>query len=204
MHARGTLFIVSAPSGAGKTSLVNRLVSEQMQVCISVSHTTRGKRPAEEDGKDYHFVDQATFVQMVKDDCFLEHAKVFDNYYGTSKDWVEQTLTTGQDVILEIDWQGAVQVRRLVPQAVTVFVLPPSMAALEARLKARQSDSDEVIARRIAGAKAEISHYVEFDYLIVNDDFETALRELSAVVLSQRLQAAKQQQKLQTLLQGLL
>lgn len=204
MHARGTLFIVSAPSGAGKTSLVNRLVSEQMQVCISVSHTTRDKRPAEEDGKDYHFVDQATFVQMVKDDCFLEHAKVFDNYYGTSKDWVEQTLTTGQDVILEIDWQGAVQVRRLVPQAVTVFVLPPSMAALEARLKARQSDSDEVIARRIAGARAEISHYVEFDYLIVNDDFETALRELNAVVLSQRLQAAKQQQKLQTLLQGLL
>lgn len=204
MHARGTLFIVSAPSGAGKTSLVNRLVSEQMQVCISVSHTTRDKRPAEEDGKDYHFVDEATFVQMVKDDCFLEHAKVFDNYYGTSKDWVEQTLTTGQDVILEIDWQGAVQVRRLVPQAVTVFVLPPSMAALEARLKARQSDSDEVIARRIAGARAEISHYVEFDYLIVNDDFETALRELNAVVLSQRLQAAKQQQKLQTLLQGLL
>lgn len=204
MQDKGTLFIVSAPSGAGKTSLVNKLVTEQSHIGISISHTTRAIRPTEVNGKDYHFVDRDTFVQMVEDNRFLEHANVFDNYYGTSKDWVEDTLNKGQDVILEIDWQGAMQVRRLMSEAVTVFVLPPSLTALESRLRARQSDSEEVIAKRIAGAKTEMSHYVEFDYLVVNDDFATALDELKAIVLAQRLRSSHQQRKLQSLLEGLL
>lgn len=204
MQDKGTLFIVSAPSGAGKTSLVNKLVTEQSHIGISISHTTRAIRPTEVNGKDYHFVDRDTFVQMVEDNRFLEHANVFDNYYGTSKDWVEDTLNKGQDVILEIDWQGAMQVRRLMSEAVTVFVLPPSLTALESRLRARQSDSEEVIAKRIAGAKTEMSHYVEFDYLVVNDDFATALEELKAIVLAQRLRSSHQQRKLQSLLEGLL
>ncbi|MBT5331597.1 MAG: guanylate kinase [Porticoccaceae bacterium] len=182
----GTLYIVSAPSGAGKTSLVKQLIEQVSDLKISVSHTTRQKRNGEEEGIAYHFVDEAIFVDMINRAEFLEHAQVFNHYYGTSEVWVKEQLKSGQDVILEIDWQGAEQVRRLMPQACSIFVLPPSIAVLEERLRKRATDSDEVIAQRLAEAKAEMSHYSEADYLIINDDFDTALAQLQSILLSNR------------------
>lgn len=204
MTARGNLFIVSAPSGAGKTSLVAALMERLSDLCTSISHTTRDRRPGEEDGVNYHFTDRDTFLQMVNESRFLEHAEVFGNLYGTSGDWVEDTRRAGQDVILEIDWQGAKQVRRLVPDARSIFILPPSLEVLSERLKGRGQDDEEVIARRLAGAREELSHYPEFDFLVVNDDFQRALEELVAIITSSRLAQESQQARLAPVLKALL
>jgi guanylate kinase len=204
MAFRGTLFTVSAPSGAGKTSLVKALVESTEQIQVSVSHTTRAMRPGEKHGVNYHFISQAEFVEMLGRAAFLEHAQVFTNYYGTSKAWVEATLQAGVDVILEIDWQGAEQVRRLMPEAVSVFILPPSRETLHKRLTERAQDSEAVIAARMAEAKNEISHYVESDYLIVNEVFDVALAEFRALVQAERLRLDRQAGKHEALLRSLL
>lgn len=204
MTAIGTLFIVSAPSGAGKTSLVSALLERQPWLNISISHTTRPQRPAEIDGVNYHFTDRDTFQQMVNDGRFLEYADVFGNCYGTSSDWVQEQLEAGLDVMLEIDWQGALQVRRLLPDAVAIFILPPSLDALAARLTGRNSDQSEVIKQRLAGAHAEISHYAEFDYLVVNNVFAEALSELACITTAERLRGSRQCQRLAPLLERLL
>lgn len=191
----GTLYIVSAPSGAGKTSLVKALLKATPGLEVSVSHTTRAMRPGEVDGKDYHFVDVPTFQAMVAEGAFLEHAKVFDNYYGTARSSVLELLRRQIDVILEIDWQGARQVREMMADAVSVFVLPPSRDALQERLRGRGQDDEEIIARRMRDAISEMQHYDEFDYLVINDDFEVALRELGTIIgagrLRRRIQAAR-------------
>lgn len=200
----GTLYVVSAPSGAGKTSLVKALVQHIAQVQLSVSHTTRPPRSREQDGVDYHFISESAFLAEVENSTFLEHAQVFNHYYGTSQHWVQAQLATGKDIILEIDWQGARQVRRLKPESVGIFILPPSREALEQRLRQRKQDSEEVIQHRLQKAVEEMNHYVEFDYLVVNDDFTQALDDLQAIVHSHRLQQLVQAQKLQTLLTNLL
>lgn len=189
----GTLFVFAAPSGAGKTSLVKALLKNMDGISVSVSHTTRAMRPGEEDGIHYHFIDIPSFKKMVDEDAFLEHARVFDNYYGTSRTGIEQQLALGMDVILEIDWQGAQQVRKLMPETVGVFILPPSRDALEQRLRGRGQDSDEIIARRMRDAQSESAHYNEFDYVVINDDFDTALAELEAIVTCQRQRLSAQQ-----------
>lgn len=204
MTGTGTLFTVSAPSGAGKTSLVNALIKSIEGIQVSISHTTRPMRPGEVDGRDYHFTSRETFVSMLDKTAFLEHAEVFGNFYGTSKHWVTETLGKGIDVILEIDWQGAAQVRRLMPETVGIFILPPSMTTLTERLNKRGQDDATTIARRVAEAKAEIAHYGEADYLIVNRDFDRALSELSSVVTSQSLKTEKQQTRLESVLRDLL
>lgn len=204
MTNRGTLFTVSAPSGAGKTTLVRALVESTEHLRVSVSHTTRAKRPGEVHGVNYYFVSHSEFTGMLEQDAFLEHAQVFANLYGTSKQWVDETLNSGTDVILEIDWQGAAQVRRLLPDAVGVFILPPSRECLHQRLTGRGQDGAAVIEARMAEAKNEMSHYVEADYLIVNDDFDTALTEFKSIVIGQRLRLEKQQQRHQSLLTSLL
>ena len=204
MNATGTLYTVSAPSGAGKPSLVNALLARSPALQVSVSHTTRAQRPGEQDGVNYHFVDEATFLGMLEKTEFLEHARVFGNLYGTSQGWVETQLAAGTDVILEIDWQGAAQVKRLLPDTCGIFILPPSREALEQRLTGRGQDDPAVIASRLAEAVEEMSHYVQSDYLVVNNDFDIALAELEAIVLSHRLQTTRQQQALSELLQGLL
>jgi len=200
----GTLYIVSAPSGAGKTSLVKALTDTAPQVRVSVSHTTRAPRAGERDGVHYHFVDRETFQAMVAEDAFLEHAEVFGNFYGTARSSVQALMDQGLDVILEIDWQGAAQVRRLMPEALSVFILPPSRAELEARLRGRGQDSDEVIARRLGEAQAEMAHHGEFDYLVVNDDFDRALGELQALFTARRLRREAQIPRLTGLLADLL
>ncbi|MEY4589196.1 MAG: hypothetical protein RL497_1272 [Pseudomonadota bacterium] len=204
MAIGGTLFTVSAPSGAGKTSLVKALVESTPDVKVSVSHTTRAMRPGEVNGVNYHFVAPDVFVGMLGESAFLEHAQVFNHYYGTSADWVNQTLATGVDVILEIDWQGAAQVRRQIPEAVSLFILPPSQACLFTRLTGRGQDAQAVIDARMAEAKNEISHYVESEYIIVNDDFAQALKEFQAIVIAQRLGQAKQAGRHAQLLSSLL
>ncbi len=204
MSSRGTLYTVSAPSGAGKTSLVKALIDTTPTVQVSVSHTTRSKRPQEVDGVNYHFIDHAAFQSMLEENAFLEHAEVFGNWYGTSSLWVNDTLATGTDVVLEIDWQGAQQIRRQLPDTVSIFILPPSQETLRERLTGRGQDPEEVINERMAQAINEMSHYVESDYLIVNDDFDTALTELRAVLLSQRVAIKKQQARHQDLLTSLL
>lgn len=188
----GTLYIISAPSGAGKTSLVRQLIQKVVDLKLSVSHTTRVSRNGETEGVDYHFVSPELFVEMINRSEFLEHAQVFSHYYGTSENWVKDQLQSGQDVILEIDWQGATQVRRLMPEACSVFILPPSRTVLETRLRNRGTDSDEVIAQRLAEAKQEMSHYSEADYLVINDDFDTAVAQLQSIVLSNRTKIASQ------------
>lgn len=188
----GILYIVSAPSGAGKTSLVRQLIQQVADLKLSVSHTTRASRNGESEGLDYHFVSNEKFVEMNNRAEFLEHAQVFNHYYGTSELWVKDQLQSGQDVILEIDWQGATQVRRLMPEACSVFILPPSRRVLETRLRNRGTDSDEVIAQRLAEAKQEMSHYSEADYLIINDDFDTAVAQLQSIVVSNRTKIASQ------------
>ena len=204
MKSTGTLYTISAPSGAGKTSLVKALIDTTADIQVSVSHTTRPKRPGETDGVNYHFVDVDHFQAMLEENAFLEHARVFDNYYGTSAQWVQDSLDRGTDVILEIDWQGAAQIRRLIPATVGVFILPPSLATLRQRLDNRGQDDDAIIARRLAEAREEMSHYVEADYLVINDDFDTALKELQAIVLCQRAALEKQAQRHQDLLNDLL
>lgn len=200
----GTLFIFSAPSGAGKTSLVKALLDQTSHIGVSVSHTTRAPRQGEENGKDYNFVSQDEFKTLIDKNAFLEHAQVFDNFYGTSQQWVEEELQAGRDVILEIDWQGAEQVRHLMPHAVTVFILPPSIEELENRLSNRGQDSADIIARRMQDAQSEMSHYGEFDYLIVNDNFDNALQELRSVVVARRHRLEAQQVRHQQTLQALL
>lgn len=200
----GCLYIVSAPSGAGKTSLVNALVQNLDGVRVSVSHTTRPPRAGEQEGVNYHFVSTAEFERMLGESAFLESAEVFGNRYGTSQHWVEQTLAAGTDVILEIDWQGGRQVRKLMPEATTIFILPPSRAALEERLTRRGQDDAAVIAGRMAQAVAEMSHYGEADFLVINDDFATALAELRAILIAQRLRLSRQALRHQPLLADLL
>jgi guanylate kinase len=188
----GILFIVSAPSGAGKTSLVHALCAADPGVRVSVSYTTREARPGERDGEHYHFVTLQSFERMLERGEFLESALVHGNRYGTGEPWVRAQLAAGTDVVLEIDWQGAEQVRRRFPDAIGIFVLPPSLAALQRRLSARGQDAPEVIAARLQAAQAEIAHACEYDYVIINDDFDTALQDLRAVVRAARLRTALQ------------
>jgi guanylate kinase len=184
--AKGTLFIISAPSGAGKTSLVAGVLAQINNIQASISHTTRDCRPGEQNGINYHFVDHQQFVTMIENNAFLEHAEVFGNFYGTSQEWVEATLNTGTDVILEIDWQGAEQVRSKFADSQSIFILPPSKQALRERLNGRGQDHAEVIEKRIAAATEEMSHYVEADYLVINDDFALALEQLKSIISAQR------------------
>ena len=200
----GTLYIVSAPSGAGKTSLVKALLDAQPQIRVSVSHTTRPMRPGEVDGVNYHFVSREEFHERLQHNEFLEHAEVFGNLYGTSQRWLEQTLNEGFDLILEIDWQGAQQVRRLMPQAKSIFILPPTQEALRQRLTNRGQDSDEVIEKRMREAVSEMTHFVEYDYLVINDDFAHALIDLQAIFRANQLIQSSQQQRFQGLLEQLL
>ena len=202
--ARGRLYIVSAPSGAGKTSLVSALAATDAGVRVSVSHTTRPMRPAETDGINYHFTDHDHFAAMLEAGDFLEHATVFGNLYGTSRSWVLETLAAGTDVILEIDWQGARQVRERLPEAVSIFILPPSLPALQLRLESRRQDGQEVIQERMRQAVGEMSHYGEADYLLVNDDFDRALAELHIIVQAERLRLESQSSRLRELLTELL
>ncbi|GGE77057.1 guanylate kinase [Streptosporangium jomthongense] len=188
----GTLFVISAPSGAGKTSLVAEMVHEDQKLGVSVSHTTRPMREGEKDGINYHFVSRDEFEAMIGRGDFLEHADVFGNYYGTSQVWVREMLATGRDVILEIDWQGASQVRRLIPECVSIFIVPPSAESLRDRLVGRGTDTPEVVNRRLSEARDECRHAGEFDYLVVNDDFKEARADLLAIVRSQRLQIGAQ------------
>ncbi len=188
----GTLYIVSAASGAGKTSLLRALMAHDPQLVISVSHTTRAPRPGEVDGHDYHFVDDAAFAALIDQGAFLEHAQVFDRRYGTTHAAVAADLEAGRDVLVEIDWQGARQIREQWPDTVSIFILPPSRDALEERLRARAQDSEAVIADRMDAAVSEMSHAGEYDYLVWNDDFETALEDLEAIVRARRLLAGRQ------------
>lgn len=200
----GTLYTISAPSGAGKTTLVRALLDTVPGLTLSVSHTTRARRQGEVDGRDYYFVDDATFDRMVAERAFLEHARVFGNQYGTSHSVVDEQLAAGYDVLLEIDWQGARQVRSAVSHAVSIFILPPSREALYERLNDRGQDAEEVIARRMAAAIDEMSHYAEADFLVINDRFEEALDDLVAVVRAGRLRQEPQRQRWSGLIDALL
>ena len=188
----GNLFIVAAPSGAGKTSLVRELLARDGQVRLSISYTTRAARPGEVDGCDYHFVSKEKFITLLEAGEFLESAEVYGNYYGTSERWIREAMAAGDDILLEIDWQGAAQVRRLFGEAIGVFIVPPSLDALQQRLTGRGQDSAEVIARRLAAAREDISHVSEFDYVIINDDFAEAAADLCAIFRTRRLQATRQ------------
>ena len=200
----GSLYVISAPSGAGKTSLVKALVESTAQVMVSVSHTTRPMRPGEVDGKDYHFTDVEHFREMIAAQAFLEHAEVFGNFYGTSRASILDQLALGMDVILEIDWQGAAQVRQQMPEATSIFILPPSREELERRLRGRGTDADEVIARRLAEAVSDMAHYQAFDYLVINDDFNAALERLRTILLARRQRTPLQANQHQAALQALL
>lgn len=203
---QGTLYIVSAPSGAGKSSLIQALLKTQplYDTQVSISHTTRPIRPGEVHGEHYYFVPITEFERMIAQDAFLEHAQVFGNYYGTSREAIEQILATGVDVFLDIDWQGAQQIRRRMPQARSVFILPPSKEELDRRLRGRGQDSEEVIARRMAQAVAEMAHHAEYDYLIVNDDFNTALLDLKTIIRAERLRLGRQKLRHDALITKLL
>lgn len=200
----GTLYVFSAPSGAGKTSLVKALLEKTDAIGVSVSHTTRAPREGEINGKDYNFVSQEVFKELIEQNAFLEHAQVFDNFYGTSQVWVEQELDAGRDVILEIDWQGAQQIRQQMPDMVSIFILPPSRDELLKRLTGRGTDSQEIIDSRMQEAVGEMSHYNEFNYLIINDNFEDASQELRSVVIARRQRIEVQSQKQCHLLENLL
>ena len=204
MMSLGNLFIITAASGAGKTSLVRALLQQDAQIQLSVSYTTRQPRVGEVNGEHYHFVDEASFLKMLDENDFLESAHVHGARYGTSKTCVNEVLAAGQDLILEIDWQGAAQVRQFYPEAISIFILPPSMQELESRLRGRGQDSDEVIAKRLAAAKDEMSHVGEFDYVTINDKFEVALEDLNAIVRTQRLKREKQLARHASLLKGLI
>ena len=202
-HSSGTLYIVSAPSGAGKTSLVTELIKQDPHVRVSVSHTTRAMRPGEAHGVNYHFVVHEEFKALIAQGDFLEHAEVFGNFYGTSRSALQETLDQGFDLILEIDWQGAQQVRKLMPEARSIFILPPSQQALRQRLDGRGQDSEEIIAGRMKEAVSEMEHYDEYEYVIINDDCDVALDDLKAVFRSNRLLLQKQQQRHEALLKQL-
>ncbi len=204
MTVRGKLFVIAAPSGAGKTSLVRALMQRVPSLRFSISYTTRKPRPNEQHGRDYFFVDHAEFERMVAAGEFLEHARVFDNYYGTSKPQVERMLVNGDNVLLEIDWQGAEQIRRALPECKSIFILPPSREALEQRLRGRQTDNDEVIARRLRDSIADMSHWIEFDYVVVNDDFQRATDELETIVADRGETLRRDRSELQTLIRRLL
>ena len=207
---RGILFLISAPSGGGKTSLVNAMLEkasgpgDNRQLCVSISQTTRPQRPGEEDGKNYHFVSETEFQQLRADNAFLESAEVFGNLYGTSKAWVEERLEAGWDVILEIDWQGASQVQALLPDAVSIFILPPSLDSLRQRLTSRGQDDAEVIEKRMAEAVSEITHIDQAEFIVINDSFDIALLDLEAVIRSARLNKAHQLKANEELLKNLL
>ncbi len=203
MKAQGSLIIVSAPSGTGKTSLVTALRSNMKNLLKSVSHTTRPARDGEENGVHYNFVTQEMFKSMLDQQVFLEHAEVFGNYYGTSRKWVANNLDNGFDVILEIDWQGAQQIRSQMDDSISIFILPPSKQALVERLTARNLDRPQIIAQRLGQAKIEVSHYTEYDYLIVNDNFDSALAELKAIITVARLRTTKERPAKQLLLDQL-
>lgn len=200
----GNLYIVAAPSGGGKTSLVRHLVATLGDIEISVSHTTREIRPGETDGTDYYFTNENKFMEMVNDNAFIEHARVFNNLYGTSEAQIKERLNQGIDVALDIDWQGAEQIKRIFPKAVSIFIIPPSIEELERRLMNRRQDKDEVVSERMRRAQDELSHYPEFDYLIVNDNFEHAAVELRAIVIANRLKIERQINKQTKLLSFLL
>lgn len=206
MMIQGTLYIVSAPSGAGKSSLIQALLKTQplYDTQVSVSHTTRAMRPGEAHGQHYFFVPVAEFERMIAEDAFLEHAQVFGNYYGTSRKTIEQVLATGVDVFLDIDWQGAQQIRGKMPDARSIFILPPSKEELDRRLRGRGQDSEEVIARRMAQAVAEMTHLAEYDYLIVNDDFNTALLDLKTIIRAEWLRLERQKLRHDALISKLL
>jgi guanylate kinase len=191
----GNLLIVSAPSGAGKSSLVNAVLAADAGIRLSVSHTTRAPRPGEQNGREYHFVSVDEFQAMIARDVFLEHAFVHGNHYGTSREWIKQTLAQDFDIVLEIDWQGARQIRRLFPAAVAIFILPPSMVELERRLRARDQDKESTIRERMTNAAEEIAHSGEFDYVIINDLFETARDDLAAIVRASRSRLANQRER---------
>ncbi len=198
------LFMLSAPSGAGKTTLLDALLKDMPQLTLSISYTTRKKRPREKEGEDYYFVSDAAFEDLQQTGGFLEHAKVFNHQYGTPKAEIEQQLAQGNDVMLEIDWQGAQQVRQLMPDSTSIFLLPPSLETLAARLTKRNQDNPDVIAARMAKARAEIAHYNEYDFLVVNDNFDQALADLKAIIISKRLSRPLQTQKYTALLANLL
>ena len=204
MSKAGTLYIVSAPSGAGKTTLVGALLKNMPDIKASISHTTRPMRPGEKEGINYHFVSEEIFLSLINKEAFLEHAQVFNHFYGTSKEWVEKTLSEGIDVILEIDWQGAEQIRDLIPESKSIFILPPSLEALEERLIKRGQDDPTVIKRRLAAAKEEISHYMMADYLLINDGFDETLVEFNSIISHERLKLQSQKQKNLNLLNSLL
>ena len=206
MAALGTLYIVSAPSGAGKSSLISALIQKNTDnnLQVSVSHTTRAPRSGEVDGSHYHFVNVESFKKLIDEKVFFELAQVFNNYYGTSRTVIEQQLAQGIDVFLDIDWQGARQVKELMPQAKGIFIMPPSRTELERRLVGRGTDSDEVITSRMQQAVSEMSHYNEYDYLIINDDFEQALTDFSAIIGGNRLSNAQQSLKHSDMLKDLL
>lgn len=185
----GNLFIVAAPSGAGKSSLVNAVLEEDRNLQLSISFTTRPPRPGEENGREYHFVDNATFSKMLGHGEFLESAEVHGNRYGTSQRWIQATRATGRDIVLEIDWQGAQQVRKIFPETISLFILPPSMTELERRLRTRGKDSDAVIRQRLVNARDEMAHVAEFDYVIINKEFQEAKRDLAAIFRATRLRA---------------
>jgi guanylate kinase len=199
----GNLFIITAASGAGKTSLIKALLAKDEHLKLSISHTTRKPRPSELNGVDYHFVDDATFLRMLGEAQFLESAEVHEARYGTSQSAIEAPLAAGFDIILEIDWQGAEQVRLLYPHAVSIFVLPPSIETLERRLNGRGQDSAEVIAKRVAAARTEMRHVSEFDYVTINDDFDVALQDITAIIRAQRLVGSVQLQRYADLIQTL-
>lgn len=203
---KGTLYIVSAPSGAGKSSLISALLERNPTYAmkVSVSHTTRGMRPGEQDGVHYHFIQKEHFEELIGKGEFLEYAEVFGNYYGTSRVWIEETLNKGIDVFLDIDWQGARQIREQMPHSKSIFILPPSKNELERRLNARGQDSDAVIAKRMSEARSEISHYGEYDYVLINDDFDVALIDFKAIIRAERLKQDKQAAKYNAMLTELL
>jgi guanylate kinase len=201
---QGNLFIVAAPSGAGKSSLVNAVLAQEPDVRLSVSYTTRVPRPTEQHSREYHFVERPVFEAMMAAGDFLECAEVYGNFYGTSRRWISQTLDSGLDVVLEIDWQGARQVRALFPQTMSVYLLPPSLRILEVRLRGRGQDSDEVIARRLAAAQEDMAHLIEFDYVIINNDFQEAVGDLRAILRAARLTGERQRTRHALLIQNLL
>ncbi|MBY0545036.1 MAG: guanylate kinase [Gammaproteobacteria bacterium] len=192
LEPKGNLYIISAPSGGGKTSLVDALVATTPDIVVSISHTTRPIRPGEQEGVNYFFTDQAQFQSMIEAQAFLEYATIFGHHYGTSKKWIEEQLTIGNDIILEIDWQGARQVKWMIPSSIGIFILPPSLQALQTRLTRRAQDNPDVIAHRMAQASLEMSHYQEYEFVIINDDFDRALLELKSIIVAERLKIKQQ------------